>query len=80
MAAACGLYDGRRGIIQSVAVLPHERGKGYGKAVVLRVIEALKQFEGVRIRLFVHADNHKALKFYEKLGFSRYENVLYLAL
>jgi ribosomal protein S18 acetylase RimI-like enzyme len=78
--AACGLFDGRRGFIQSVAVLPEERGKGYGKAVVQAVIDALLELGTKRIRLFVLMDNAQVLPFYEQLGFVVHKHVLYMGL
>jgi len=80
VAAACGLFDGRRGVVQSVAVLPAERGKGYGKAVVLAVIAALKGLGTERIRLFVMKDNAQVMGFYEKMGFVVHDFVHYMGL
>ncbi len=79
-AAACGLFDGRRGVLQSVAVLPAERGRGHGKLVVEAVIAALQEVGAERIRLFVLKENQNALGFYEKLGFQIHEDVFYMGL
>jgi len=80
VAAACGLYDGRRGVVQSVAVLPEEQGKGYGKVIVMAVVEALQQLGTSRIRLFVVKENTRALGFYEHLGFQIHDYVHYMGL
>lgn len=69
IAATCGLYNGRHGILSSVVVAESERGKGYGKQIVEATIEALQTMGNPRIRLFVYKENDKALAFYEKLGF-----------
>lgn len=80
VAAACGLYDGRRGVVQSVAVLPAERGKGYGTTVVQAVVDALKAVGAKRIRLFVNKDNAQVVEFYRKLGFEVHDHVIYMGL
>ena len=80
VAAACGLYDGRRGVVQSVAVLPKERGKGYGTAIVNTVVEALQELGTRRIRLFVLTENTGAVAFYEHLGFKIHDFVHYMGL
>jgi ribosomal protein S18 acetylase RimI-like enzyme len=80
VAAACGLYDGRRGVLQSVAVLPEEQGKGYGRAIVEAVVTALQELGTSRIRLFVVKENTRALGFYEHLGFQIHDYVHYMGL
>jgi N-acetylglutamate synthase len=80
MGAACGLFDGRRGFIQSVAVLPEARGKGYGKEVVTAVKDALLALGTKRIRLFVFKENAKVLPFYEKMGFRIHDTAFYMSL
>jgi N-acetylglutamate synthase len=80
LAAACGLYDGRRGMVQSVVVAPEARGKGYGKIVVTAVIEALLQFPISRVGLFVAEGNEAVFPFYEKLGFHVRYDATYMKL
>lgn len=80
VAAACGLYDGRRGMLNSVAVLPEKRGLGYGRMVVGAVVEALHQVGANRIRLFVQKKNLGVLPFYNQLGFEVLDDVVYLGL
>ncbi len=80
VSAACGLWDGRRGTINSVATLPEEQGQGYGTAVMQAVIEALLELGTTRVRLFVVKGNEEVLPFYEKLGFEMIEDAYYLGL
>ncbi|HLA42874.1 MAG TPA: GNAT family N-acetyltransferase [Aggregatilineales bacterium] len=80
LAAACGLYDGRRGFVQSVAVLPDERGKGYGSMVVRATVDALLRLGTKRIRLFVKKSNGTVPQFYEKLGFEIHDSTYYMGL
>ena len=80
LAAACGLYDGRRGFVQSVAVLPDERGRGYGRMVVQATVDALLRLGTKRIRLFVKKTNGTVPQFYEKLGFEIQDATHYMGL
>lgn len=80
VSAACGLWDGRRGTINSVATLPEEQGHGYATAVMEAVVEALLALGTTRIRLFVVKGNERVLPFYEKLGFEVIENAYYMGL
>lgn len=77
-AAAMGLYDGRRGFIQSVVVREDCRRRGLGARIVRRTAEALKGEGADRIRLFVYKKNSDVLGFYESLGFAVEEGVHYL--
>lgn len=80
VASATGLYDGRRGVLNSVIVLPEERGKGYGKAIVKACVEALQKEGTDRIRLFVLKENEQVVPFYEGLGFELHDHVIYMGL
>jgi ribosomal protein S18 acetylase RimI-like enzyme len=53
----------------TIAIDPAEQGSGLARAMLDEAIAALRQ-EGVRrIALTVEADNPRALRFYQKLGF-----------
>ncbi|MCA9450795.1 MAG: GNAT family N-acetyltransferase, partial [Candidatus Omnitrophica bacterium] len=69
LAAALGLYDGRRGFVQSVVVRRDRRNRGLGAEVVRKTVESLRACGTDRIRLFVRKENTDVLGFYEKLGF-----------
>lgn len=57
------------GEIVSIYFLPEYMGKGYGKFLIKRVIDELKNMGFKNILLWVLADNHRARKFYEKCEF-----------
>lgn len=80
VSAACGLWDGRRGTINSVATLPEEQGKGYGSAVMRAVVDALLALGTTRVRLFVVKGNETVLPFYKNLGFEMIEDAYYMGL
>lgn len=57
------------GEIVSLYFLPDYIGKGYGKLLLNKCIEELKQCGFSKVLLWVLEDNHRARKFYEKNGF-----------
>lgn len=62
-------YDGHRGWIYSLAVLPEYRHHGVARALVERSITELKQLGCEKVNLQVRANNESVQGFYESLGF-----------
>jgi ribosomal protein S18 acetylase RimI-like enzyme len=72
---AMGGYDGHRGWLYSVAVLPQHRRKGIGSALV-RKLEAMLAEKGCsKINLQVRASNVEVIGFYRELGYIVEERV-----
>ena len=63
-------YDGHRGWLYSVAVLPTERRHGIGAALVKAALEALQTRGCVKVNLQVRPDNEAVTAFYESIGFA----------
>ncbi|BES63789.1 GNAT family N-acetyltransferase [Gottschalkiaceae bacterium SANA] len=64
----CG-HDGRRALIYHLAVTKERRGRGYGKALVRAVENAVKE-EGIhKIALLVFKDNRHGNDFWTLLGY-----------
>ncbi|OYT28039.1 MAG: ribosomal-protein-alanine N-acetyltransferase [Thermofilum sp. ex4484_82] len=62
---------GKKGHIISIAVIPEERHKGIGKALMKKALEALKNVYKVdEYYLEVRVTNTVAINLYRKLGFS----------
>ncbi|ASS69344.1 GNAT family N-acetyltransferase [Paenibacillus sp. RUD330] len=57
------------GGIYGLGVLPEHRGKGYGRAVLLKAIEKLKEANAGDIMLQVAVENANALRLYQSCGF-----------
>ena len=57
------------GGIYGLGILPENRGKGYGRAVLLNAIEKLKNARASKIMLQVAAENATALNLYKSCGF-----------
>ena len=62
-------YDGHRGWLYAVAVLPDQRRAGTGTKLITTVIQSLKQRGCIKVNLQIRADNTEVAKFYKSLGF-----------
>jgi len=72
----CG-HDGRRGYIYHTVVNPKYRRKVIGKQLVNKVISSLKK-EGInKVSLVVYATNDKGNAFWEKIGFTQRDDLIY---
>ena len=70
-------HDGRRGFIHHTAVKTSERGGGIGRLLVNHAIEALEK-EGIhKAMLVVFIQNETGNAFWEKLGFTAREDLVY---
>ena len=61
--------EGGAGSIQNLGVMPKFRGQGLGEALVLQALAAFKAAGLASAQLDVTAENEKALRLYERLGF-----------
>ena len=69
--------DGRRGYIYHTAVSTTFRKQGIGRILVEKAVESLKE-EGInKVALVVFNRNEKGNEFWEKLGFSAREDLVY---
>jgi ribosomal protein S18 acetylase RimI-like enzyme len=73
---ACGSVQGLRehgrvGAIQNLGVVPAWRGRGLGRALLLRALHGFRQAGLVRAQLEVTAGNAAAIRLYRRLGFRR---------
>lgn len=57
------------GGIYGLGILPENRGKGFGRAILLKAIEKLKDAKATEIMLQVAAENETALRLYKSCGF-----------
>jgi ribosomal protein S18 acetylase RimI-like enzyme len=63
-------YDGHRGWIYSVAVLPTHRKKGIGSALLAFAERRLSSLDCVKINLQIMAGNEVVQRFYQANGYS----------
>lgn len=62
-------YEGHRGWINYLAVVPEFQRHGYGKQLVHKAIEELKNMGCLKVNLQVRRSNTSAIDFYKHLGF-----------
>ena len=70
-----GGYDGHRGWVYSLAVVPEVRRRGVGTALMRHVERELAVRGCPKVNLQVLASNAATVAFYEKLGYSVEERV-----
>jgi ribosomal protein S18 acetylase RimI-like enzyme len=70
-------HDGHRGWVYYVTVDPDHRFKGYGRAI-MGAAESWLRARGIeKLQLMVRGDNAKVHAFYQSLGFSEQERVVF---
>ncbi len=69
--------DGRRGYIYHTAVSPFHRHKGIAAQLVNRTEEALKHIGIIKIALVVFDKNERGNSFWESMGFTSREDLVY---
>ena len=69
--------DGRRGIFSHTAVSPEHRHQGIGRALVEAVLEAFRKLGIHKVNLVVFSRNEAGNAFWEKMGFTKREDLTY---
>ena len=70
-------HDGRRGFIHHTAVSPEHRRRGIAKRLAKAALNALKDLEINKVALLVFERNKNGNAFWEKLGFTARDDVVY---
>ncbi len=70
-----GGFDGRRGMMYHLAVLPAYRRKGIASRLVHALEEKLKEKGCIRYYLLVTKDNQEAINFYKKRGWENMDDL-----
>jgi ribosomal protein S18 acetylase RimI-like enzyme len=72
-----GSYDGRKGWINRLAVLPEYRRLGLAARLIEEVERRLKA-RGAKITCaLVEGDNEASARLFEKVGYKRYKDIIY---
>ena len=69
--------DGRRGYIYHTAVHPHYQKQGIGSALVETAVAALRALGINKVALVVFSRNKSGNEFWEKVGFTAREDLVY---
>lgn len=72
-----GGYDGRRGMMYHLAVVPEQRKAGVGARLMEELEQRLKAKGCVKYYLLVTRENKEAMHFYEQRGWERMELHIY---
>lgn len=72
-------YEGHRGWMNYLAVLPEHQRHGYGRKLVERAVEELKKLGCLKVNVQVRESNLSAVRFYKHLGF-KVDNVISLGM
>jgi ribosomal protein S18 acetylase RimI-like enzyme len=72
-------YDGRRGWINRIAVLPEYRREGVASALISKAEEFLRRKGAKVIAALIDKSNNPSRKLFEKHGYNMNEEILYYA-
>jgi ribosomal protein S18 acetylase RimI-like enzyme len=75
LASVFGGFDGRRGMVYHLAVSRAYQNKGIGRVLMEELERRLKTKGCIRSYLLVTVENKRAMRFYEKQGWVRMDNV-----
>jgi len=68
-------YEGHRGWLNYLAVLPSFQKRGYGKKLVNKAIVELRKLGCLKLNLQVRKSNTPVIEFYKHLGFEEEERI-----
>jgi ribosomal protein S18 acetylase RimI-like enzyme len=70
-------HDGHRGWVYYLAVHPDHRHKGYGRVMMDAAENWLRETGIEKLQLMVRPDNKGVKNFYQSLGYSEQERIIY---
>ena len=68
-------YDGHRGWLNYLAVLPEYQRRGFGKQLVDRAVDALRALGCLKVNVQVRTSNVSVVDFYRNIGFLEEDRV-----
>jgi ribosomal protein S18 acetylase RimI-like enzyme len=70
-------HDGHRGWVYYVAVDPNRRAQGLGRSIMNAAEDWLREAEIAKLQLLVRRSNAKAGAFYQSLGYTEAETIVF---
>ncbi|WP_298260432.1 GNAT family acetyltransferase [Bradyrhizobium sp.] len=70
-------HDGHRGWVYYLAIDPGHRGKGYGRVIMHAAENWLREAGIAKLQLMVRPNNEGVKDFYQSLGYSEQERVIF---
>jgi ribosomal protein S18 acetylase RimI-like enzyme len=74
-----GSFDGRRGYIHHLAVLPELHGRGIGTALLNTLENRYRAMKAVKIHLFIETSNSDVESYYHKHGWHRRDDLIMMS-
>lgn len=68
-------YEGHRGWINYLAVLPSYQKQGYGKLLINKAITELRKLGCRKVNLQIRPTNLRVIEFYQHLGFKQEDRI-----
>lgn len=62
-------YEGHRGWLNYLAVLPDYQRRGYGRKLIEKAVDELRKLGCPKVNLQIRRNNVSAVEFYKNLGF-----------
>jgi len=62
-------YEGHRGWVNYLAVVPEHQGKGFGRAIMAEAEKLLKEAGCPKVNIQVREANTSAIEFYQRIGY-----------
>jgi len=62
-------YEGHRGWLNYMAVLPEHQRRGYGRKLVEKAVDELRRLGCLKVNLQIRRSNVSVVEFYKHLGF-----------
>ncbi|MHA2035836.1 MAG: GNAT family N-acetyltransferase [Promethearchaeota archaeon] len=75
IAVVMGGFDGRRGYVHHLAVDPAYQKKGYGRKLMDKLSEILRQKGIHKVHLFIEKQNEEVIGFYKSVGWEIREDL-----
>jgi ribosomal protein S18 acetylase RimI-like enzyme len=72
-------FDGRRGWVNRLAIVPEERRRGVAKALIARAEKLLRQRGAMIIGAHVERENTASLRFFERCGYNLRGDIVYVS-
>ncbi|MGC9513998.1 MAG: GNAT family N-acetyltransferase [Fidelibacterota bacterium] len=74
-----GSFDGRRGYVHHLAVLPEFQNRGFGSALLKVLEDTYRRMGVVKIHLFIETVNAEVESYYQKKGWHRRDDLIMMS-
>ena len=75
--AILGTQDGRKVLLNRLAVVPSHQKKGVGRMLAQAVEKEMERLGIMMACALIDDDNESSMKFFEGMGYKRHDNIIY---